>query len=149
MEEIEVKILHAALFKLLFKNLRRVIACADDLMAWILGSEIIALAGILAQDSTHDTLRFAAVVGVGGIKIVHAMFHGIGRHLRHLRLVNGAVRVGRQAHSAKAQQAQLLSLKLLGDHRQYLIISQNKVFYGNYIRRKTASARGNLNKMRW
>ena len=117
-QQVEVKIIHAALAKLLLKDLSRMVAVAGDLMTGILGGEIVAVAGICFQHSANDPLGRSAVIGIGGIEIVHAVLYGIVHHFADLCLIDTAVSLRWQAHGAKTQQGQLLILKLAQNHGQ-------------------------------
>ena len=113
--EVEVKVLHATLFQLFLKNGGGVVGIAE-LVAGVLGGEVIAFPGIGRQGPAQHHLGHAAVVGVGGVEVVDAVLHGIAHHLRCQVLVDGAVRQHRQAHGAEAQAGQLQSLKVTIDH---------------------------------
>ena len=115
-QQIEIKILHAALFELVFKNVSGVIG-GGKLMAGILVRQIIAFAGILFEDTADDHFAQTAVIGVGGIEIVNAVRHGVIDHFFGVLLIDliGAGDEG-QTHGAKAQQGQLLLLKIGVDH---------------------------------
>ena len=114
-QQVEVKILHAAFFQLLGKDCRRIIAVAD-LMAGILGGKIIAVPGELVQDLPDNHLGHAAVIGIGGVKIIDALLQRIAHHFLRPCLVDASVSPGRQTHGAEAETRELLSLKFTIDH---------------------------------
>ena len=135
-EQIEVKILHPALFQLFLEDFCGVVAVAQDLVAGILGGEIVAASGVVAEDSADDPLGLAVVIGIGRVEIVYTMPHGIGHHFFDLGFVNGSVGVCGQAHGAKAQQAELQTCKLAVNHRDSpsCLIGQAVVYYQCTIR---------------
>ena len=102
-QQIEVEILHTALFQLLLEYLSRVVAGADDLVSGIFGGKEIAFPGIFTEDPTDNSFGFAAVIGIGGVKIVYTMLNGIGGHFCNASFIDAAVRMGGQSHGAEAQ----------------------------------------------
>ena len=83
--------------------------------------QVEAFPGVFAQDPAYDIFGFAVVVGPGGVKVVYAVFHGIGYHFFSEGLVNAAVGASGKPHGAEAQQAQLLILEFREDHGKFLL----------------------------
>ena len=103
-EQIEIKIIHAAFFQLLFKDLLD-LAHIGKVVARELVRQIERFPGILRQSLAKDNLRLAAVIAPSGIVVVDAVRHRIADHLSgglfiHFRVV--AVQ-HRQSHTAHAQ----------------------------------------------
>ena len=117
-QQIEIKILHAALLQLPFEDIRHII-CRRDLMAGELVRQIEALPRIVLQDLPDDSLRLAGVIGPGGIEVVDALPDGGVGHGRGQFLVDAFVLVQRQPHRAEAELRQLQILKRFVDHRAY------------------------------
>ena len=117
-QQVEVEILHPALFQLILKNLLRHhgLDALDVLVAGELVRQVPALARIAPQGCADRVLRFAAVVGVGRIEIVDAGGHGRVHHPVQLRLIDRAVRPERQAHCAEAERRQFFPLKFVVQH---------------------------------
>ena len=90
-KKVKVKIIYAAFLELLLKNGLGIVGICN-LMAGEFCGKIPAFPGIFRQDTTDDPLRFAVVVGIGGIKIIDAMVNGVGSHIPDLGLVDGSVR---------------------------------------------------------
>ena len=119
-EQVEVKTIHPAGLQLFLKGLRKGnVDALDHLMAREFIRKIPALPGVSCQGLADGKLRLARVVGLGGVKIIHAVGDGIVHHLVHRLLVNiagAAAGEQGQAHGAKTQGGKLLILKLLIDH---------------------------------
>ena len=103
-QQVEVEVVHAAFFQLFLKDFGGVIAIAENLVTGVLGGEVIAVPGVFAQHPAHHPLGLAAMVGIGGVEVIHPGLHGHLRHAGDLRLVDGAVRKTGQPHGPKAQQ---------------------------------------------
>ena len=117
-QQIEIKILHAALLQLPFEDIRHII-CRRDLMAGELVRQIEALPRIILQNLPDDSLRLAGVIGPGGIEVVDALPDGGVGHGRGQFLVDAFVLAQRQPHRAEAELRQLQILKRFIDHRAY------------------------------
>ena len=73
-----------------------------------LGRQPHLLAVAILQRLAHQHLALAAMVGISGIQIVHAVIDGPAQHAHSLRLVNLVVGAeGRQAHTAESQRRDL------------------------------------------
>ena len=59
------------------------------------------------------------MVGIGGVKIVHAALNGAAHHFGSSLLVNLTVGSLGQTHGAKAQQGQLFSMKIIVKHERH------------------------------
>ena len=103
-QQIKVKVVHAAFFELFFKDRGGIVAAAE-LMPRILGGKVITLSGIAGQRSPNHLFRHPAVIGVCGVKVIDAVGNGVVHHFIHLFFVNLS-RIStdhRQAHCAEAQ----------------------------------------------
>ena len=109
-QQVEVEIIHTTLPQLLLEDIGGVVA-RSNLMPGVLGGQVPRVPGIVPQHPADDPLRFAPVVGIGRVEVVHAVRHGVGGHGPHLVFVHRAVRLQRQPHGAEAQQSQPLPLK--------------------------------------
>ena len=124
MQQVEVKVVHAALFQLLLENGSGIVVAAE-LVTGVFGGQIEAAAVVVLQHTAHDPLGHAAVIGIGGVEIVDAMLHGIADHVRRGLFVDvrrGAAGNQRQTHGAEAQQGQLFAVKVGIDHVRFLPI---------------------------
>ena len=121
-QQIEIEILHAALFQLPFEHALHVIA-RRDLVSGELVGQIKALARVLLQNFTDDEFRLAAVIRPGGIKIVDALRNGLRRHGGSLLRVDGFVLPQRQPHRAEPELRKLQALKVLIDHSSHSFLS--------------------------
>mgnify|MGYP003310873999 CR=1 FL=1 len=101
-QQIEIKILHAALLQLPFEDIRHII-CRRDLMAGELVRQIEALPRIILQNLPDDSLRLAGVIGPGGIEVVDALPDGGVGHGRGQFLVDAFVLAQRQPHRAESK----------------------------------------------
>ena len=110
MQQIKIKVIHAALFQLLLKDRRRVVALLH-LMSGILRGQIEAFPRGVRQRPANDPLGRTAVVGVCRVKVIHAAVEGQLYHSTGGLLIHLAGGQGGQAHGAKAQQGQLFTLK--------------------------------------
>ena len=81
MQQVEVKVVHAALFQLLLENGSGIVVAAE-LVTGVFGGQIEAAAVVVLQHTAHDPLGHAAVIGIGSVEIVDAMLHGIADHVR-------------------------------------------------------------------
>lgn len=107
-DRIEVKILHAAFFKLFLEDLLDFVHVGQVVAGKLVG-QIKAFPWIRGQRASHGKLRLSAVVAPGGVVIVDAALHGAGDHfvdqlLIHARIV--AVDHG-QPHGAHAERRKL------------------------------------------
>ncbi len=124
-EEVEVEIVHLALFQLGLEDLLHP-AHVVQVVAWELGGQIEALPGAPGKGPAQGQLGLAAVVAPGGVIVVDAMLHGVVHHL----LSGGLVDLGvfplqhRQTHGAQAQSGQPDVLKLLVDHIVFLLMAR-------------------------
>ena len=121
-QQIEIEILHAALFQLPFEHALHVIA-RRDLVSRELVGQIKALARVLLQNFTDDEFRLAAVIRPGSIKIVDALRNGLQRHGGSLLRVDGFVLPQRQPHRAEPELRKLQALKVLIDHSSHSFLS--------------------------
>ena len=126
-KQIEVEIIHPALFQLLLKDLPY-LGHVGQVIAGELVSQIEPVPGVLGQGLSHHQLGIAAVVAPGGVVVVHPAGHGLvhqsgGRRLVHLGVV--PVHDG-QAHTAHTQGGQLQVLKFFVDHMS-LPLSRGRV----------------------
>ena len=90
-QQVEIKVSHAALFQLFLKDFRWIVA-GGDLVARIFVRQEPFLPRIPCQCFPDGNLAVAAVIGPGGIKIVHTMRNGIIYHLLKLLLINSFFR---------------------------------------------------------
>ena len=107
-DQIEVKILHAAFFKLFLEDLLDFVHVGQVVAGKLVG-QIKAFPRMSGQGPAQDQLRVAAVVAPGGVVIVDSALHGAGDHfvdqlLIHARIV--AVDHG-QPHGAHAERRKL------------------------------------------
>ena len=116
-EEIEVKVVHLALFQLRFEDLLNFRHIGQVVAGKFVG-DVKAVPGMSGQGPAQDQLRVAAVVAPGGVVVVDAVGHGVVHHLRRGVLVHPGIVAAddRQAHAAHAQSGQLQILKVPVDH---------------------------------
>ena len=116
-QQIEIKILHAALLQLPLEYRGRIVRFAD-LMAGILAGKQERFPRMLFQAAPEDQFRFAIVIGIRGIKVIHAVFQRVVHHLFRLRLVHlaGAIAQKRKPHGPKAEQGNPFPLKIAVSH---------------------------------
>ena len=116
-QEIIVKVVHAALFQLLEEDLARVHRL-EILMPRILVRETVRIPRISRKRLADGGLRLPAVVGLGGVKVIHAVREGVVHHRVHLRLIDVLLSAGaRQTHRAEAEQAQPIAADVCIDHK--------------------------------
>ena len=116
--QVEVKIVHAAFSQLILENTGGIIAAGDLVAGELVGQEK-AVPGIGAEGLADGDLGHAAVVGVGGVKIVYSMPDGVGHHFVHLLLVDirrCAAGDQGQAHGAETQKGQFFAVKITVYH---------------------------------
>ena len=114
-QQVEVEVIHLALAQLLLEDGGGIVALAD-LMARELRGQVVAVPGIGREHAAQHGFGLSAVVGPGGVDVVHTALEGQAHHLGHLHLVHLALRVAGQAHRTEAQQGELLILKAAVDH---------------------------------
>ena len=116
-EQVEIKILHAAFLELLLKDLLDLRHVAEVVAGEFCG-QIVALARVGRERLAHGELGVAVVIAPRRVVIVDAVFHRVGDHVLQLRGVDVVIALFRvrQAHAAKAQPRQLFLLKCFVDH---------------------------------
>ena len=129
-EEVEVKILDAALFQLFFKNGFHHVH-VGKVVAGKLGGEEELLAGMARKRLAHHQFGISAVIAPGGVEVVDAVRKGIVHHGKRRRLVDlrvVSIRHG-QAHAAKAEGGELHILKIPVDHGNTSLFAASKAQY--------------------
>ena len=114
MEEIEIKIVYAALCELFFENSLRVIS-ACNLMTRIFCSEIEGFAWVFLESLADGNFRKTVMIRVCCVKIIYAVLDGVVCHFFNLFLVDNAVDE-RKTHCAEAEKRKLLVLKISVNH---------------------------------
>ena len=114
-QQIKIKVLHLALFQLLLKNIRRIVALRHHVAGKLCG-QIKAFSGMLFQAGAHHRLRMILHIRPCGIEVIHSMVHGVVHHGLRQCGIDLSVLQHRQTHGAKAQHRQLYSLKVPVDH---------------------------------
>ena len=119
MHQIKIEILNAAFLELILEHGGGVVGFAE-LMAGEFCRQIEALPRMAGQRAPHDQLGQPAVIGIGGVEIVHALLDGRIDHLIDLFFVDRAVGQRGQTHRAKAQLGELQILKGTVNHGMFL-----------------------------
>ena len=114
-QQIKVKVVHAAALQLFFENILRQqgFYAGDVLVTRELVGQVPAFPGITPERLAQRTLGQAAVIGMGGIVVVDAGRHGRVHHAFKLRLVDAAVGEQRQAHGAEAESGEFFVLEII------------------------------------
>ena len=131
-QEVEIKVLHAAALELLLEDLGGLegLHARDVLMAGELVGEHPALARVAGERPAETYLGHAAVIGIGGVVIIHAGGYGGVHHPVDLRLIDAAVREQGQAHCAEAERGELEVLKIVIQHGASLLLFDLAPLYG-------------------
>ena len=83
--------------------------------------QIETAAVIFGQNTAHNILRFAVVIGPGGVEVIDTVIHGIGHHFFGERFINGAIGFDGQTHGAETQPAQLFFFEFREYHGIFLL----------------------------
>ena len=131
-EQIKIKILHAALCELLLKNFADLGHIAE-IVAGELGGEVVDRARIGGQCLADDSLGVPVVIAPSGVKIIHPVLQRVGDHFGDLRGVDilKILAGSRQAHTAQPQRGQLFALKILVDHNTLPCCSSHHFSYSS------------------
>ena len=117
--QIKIEILNAAFLELILEHGGGVVGFAE-LMAGEFCRQIEALPRMAGERAPHDQLGQPAVIGIGGVKVVHALLDGPVDHFIDLLFIDRAVRQRGQAHRAKAELRERQILKSIVNHRMFL-----------------------------
>ncbi len=107
-KQVKIKVIHAALLELPFKNLLY-LGHIGQIVSGELIREIEAVPGVLGQGLSQRGFRIAGMITPGGVVVIDAVGHGIVHQLLGGGGVNSGVVALQhgQAHSAHAQGGQL------------------------------------------
>jgi len=104
MQQVEINVIGLQLGKLLVQKPVEILG-TFYFPARQLGSQAHSLAVTAGlEDASHKQLALVAMIGIGGVNIIHPLVDGMVHHAGCLRFINicGSA-VGGQAHTTKAQ----------------------------------------------
>ena len=116
-EEVEVEILHSALFQLTGEDLLR-LAEVGHIVSRKLGGKTITAARIARKQFSHHVFGLSVVIAPCGVVVIDAVRHGIIHHLSRPLLVDVRIHavLNGKAHRPEAKCGQFHILKISVNH---------------------------------